>query len=116
MKIIQETLTVLPDAEQGEVNIILVGHRITLTADESSLLVNQLASSLTRLQRTQRHDATTAESWTPGRSAGSRPDLRSVFAGKEGTPASEEVQQRTRALIQAAMKDKGLSLDQEPRE
>lgn len=116
MKIIQEILTVLPNAEQGEVNIILAGHRITLTTDESSMLASQLANSLTQLQRTQKHEATTAETWGPGRSAGSMPDLRSVFAGKDGPPASEEVQQRTRALIQAAMKDKGLSLQEEPRE
>jgi hypothetical protein len=116
MKVTQETVTVLPNAALGEVNIILAGLRITLTADESSLLARGLASSLEQLQGMQKQEAAAAETWGVGRSTPDAPDLRSGSAGKDAAAESEAMQQRTRALIQASMRDKKLSLREEQRE
>ncbi len=115
MKVTQETVTVLPNAALGEVNIILAGFRITLTADESLALASALASSLEQLQGMQKQEAA-AEKWDVGRSTPAAPDLRSGSAGKDAAAESEAMTQRTRTLIQASMREKGLSLREEQRE
>jgi hypothetical protein len=115
MKITQEALTVLPDVAQGEVNIMLGGIHITLTAEESLLLAAGLANSLDQLQGIAPRDAAVAETWEVGRSTPADPDPRSNSSDKEAATPSEMLV-RTRALIQASMKDKGLSLREEPRE
>lgn len=115
MKVTQETVTVLPNAVLGEVNIILAGLHITLTLDESSLLASELASSLEQLHGSPKPEAA-AEAWGVGRSTPAAPDPRPSPAGKDAATESEAMQQRTRALIQASMRDKGLSLREEKRE
>jgi hypothetical protein len=116
MKITQETMTVLPNGALGEVNIIFAGHRVTLTADEASLLAIGLANSLEQLHGLQKHDATAAEAWGVGRSAPAAPEPRPAAAVKDAAADSDGIQHRTRALIQASMRDKGLSLREEQRE
>ena len=115
MKVTQETVTVLPNVAAGEVNIILAGLHITLTLDESSLLASALASSLEQLHGSPRPEAA-AEAWSVGRSMSAAPDPRPGSAGKDAAAGSEAIQQRTRALILASMRDKGLSLREENRE
>ena len=115
MKITQEALTVLPDVARGEVNIILAGVHITLTAEESLVLAAGLANSLDQLQGLERREAAAAETWDVGRSTPVEPDPRSSASGKEAATPSEMLV-RTRALIQASMRDKGLSLRETQRE
>jgi hypothetical protein len=115
MKITQEALTVLPNVARGEVNIVLGGIRITLTAEESLLLAAGLANSLDQLQGIEPREAAVAETWEVGRSTPADPDLRSSPSGKEAATPSEMLV-RTRALIQASMRDKGLSLRETQRE
>jgi hypothetical protein len=115
MKITPEALTVLPNVARGEVNIILGGIHITLTAEESLLLAAGLADSLDQLQGREPRDAAAAETWDVARSTPADPDLRSSSSGKE-TASSPEMLVRTRALIQASMREKGLSLRETERE
>ena len=109
MKVIQESLTVLANVASGEVNIILGGFRVTLTAAEALLLANGLANSLEQLQGVEKHGAA-SEAWSVGRSG----EQRAGGGGKDAE--AEAVQQRARALIQASMRDKGFSLLETPRE
>jgi hypothetical protein len=109
MKVIQESLTVLANAASGEVNIILGGFRVTLTAAEALLLANGLANCLEQLQGMEKQ-GTAAEGWSVGRSG----EQRAGAAAKDAE--AEAVQQRARALIQASMRDKGFSLLETPRE
>jgi hypothetical protein len=115
MKITQEAVTVLPNVAEGEVSIVLPGIHITLTADESLLLAAGLAISLERLQGREQREAAAAETWDVGRSTPADPDLSTRAPGKEAATPSD-VLLRTRALIQASMRDKGLSLREEQRE
>jgi len=115
MKITQEAVTVLPNVAEGEVNIILPGIRVTLTASESLLLAEGLANSLEQLQARQKREAAAAETWDVGRSPTADPDQHARAPGKEAATPSDMLV-RTRALIQASMRDKGLSLREEPRE
>lgn len=115
MKVTHETVTVLPNAALGEINIVLAGFRITLSADESMQLASALASSLEQLQGAHKHEAA-AEKWGVGRSAQAAPDPRVSAAGKDAAADSEAMVQRTRTLIQASMREKGLSLREEQRE
>lgn len=115
MKIKHEAVTVLPDAARGEVDIILAGLRITLTVDEFLLLAAGLANSLEQLQGIEQREAAEAETWDVGRSAPAAPDPRSGSSGKEAATEAE-VLLRTRALIQATMRDQGLSLRAAQRE
>ena len=108
MKVIQESLTVLANVASGEVNIILGGFRVTLTAGEALLLANGLANCLEQLQGMEKQ-GTAAEGWSVGRSGEQR-----TGGGKDAE--AEAVQQRARALIQASMRDKGFSLLETPRE
>jgi hypothetical protein len=118
-RVAREIVSVLPDPAAGEVNIVLSGYRISLTADEAALLARGLLNALGRLR------------WGETRSIGAaaaNPSLASLSeappraAAKDDAkpavspaPNSDAVQQRTRALIQASIKDKGLSLREERR-
>ncbi len=113
MKVIQELLTVLANVASGEVNIILGGFRVTLTAGEALLLANGLANGLEQLQAVEKQGAA-AEGWSVGRSTLAATEQRSGAAAKDAE--AEAVQQRARALIQASMRDKGFSLLETPRE
>jgi len=113
MKIAQEAVSVLPNAA-GEINVFLAGLRITLTTDEALLLAAALATSLELLQGAPQHEAA-AEPWGVGRSTAAPPDPLSGSTGKDATSESDTVL-RTRALIQASMRSKGLSLREAHRE
>jgi hypothetical protein len=104
-------MTVLPNAALGEVNIILPGLHITLTLDESTQLASGLASSLEQLQATPPREGAAAGSWDVGRSKPAAADPRSGAASTD-----TDTTLRTRALIQASIRDKGLSLREEQRE
>jgi hypothetical protein len=99
MQVTQELVTVLADPLLGEIHIVLAGHRITLSADDASLLARGLASSLERLRGPTAPEPHGAEPWQVERAPSD----------------AEAMQQRSRALIQATMREKGLSLREEER-
>ncbi len=105
MKVTQELVTVWAEPETDEINIVLAGMRIALNSEETALLVSGLAKALER-------------SRPPSAREGGDP-LPVIVRKDEGvTPApgeSDAMQLRTRALIQASIRDKGLSLREEPR-
>jgi len=105
MKVTQELVTVWAEPETDEINIVLAGMRIVLNSEETALLVSGLARALERSHP------------PPARDQG---DALPVIVRKDepGNPApadSDGMQLRTRALIQASIRDKGLSLREEPR-
>ena len=111
MKVTQEVVTVLADPSAGEVNLVLPGLRITLSADEAAQLVGALAGGLDRL-----HRAVTAEALAAPRSAAAA--AAPPVEGATPSPLAAEadaIQHRTRALIQATIREKGLSLREEER-
>jgi len=98
MQVTQEVVTVLADPLLGEVQIVLAGYRILLSAEEATLLAKGLAASLERLHL-HAAPAASPEPWQVDRA-----------------PAdAEAMQQRSRALIQATMREKGLSLREDER-
>ncbi len=100
MQVTQEIVTVLADPLLGEVNIVLAGHRIALSVDEAAQLAKGLVSSLERLRGQAVPDpAASSEPWQVERAPSD----------------AEAMQQRSRALIQATMREKGLSLREEDR-
>ncbi len=99
MRVTQEAVTVLANPVAGEINIILGGLRITLSADESALLAGGLVNGLEQLRAMAKAEAAMPETWGVGRA-----------------DEAEAMQQRTRALIQATIRDKGLSLRDGPAE
>jgi len=118
-RVAREIVSVLPDPVAGEVNIVLSGYRISLSADETAALARGLLNCLGQLRWGERRAAGAA-----GHSATSLPEAPSRASAKddEAKPAvspvaaqSDSVQQRNRALIQASIKDKGLSLREERR-
>lgn len=112
MKVTQELVTVWAETDADEVNIVIAGLRLTLTAEETALLASGLARSLERLRAAQPKDAD---------EAGARPaDTPAVIVRKDEGSApppgeADAMQLRTRALIQASIRDKGLSLREETR-
>ncbi|HZT51641.1 MAG TPA: hypothetical protein VFA22_06905 [Stellaceae bacterium] len=107
MKVTQELVTVWADPDAEEVNVVVGGVRLTLTPEESALLAGGLARSLERLRSPHGKDAAEAV-----RAADP------VLVRKDEPPPSAEtdsMQLRTRALIQASIRDKGLSLREETR-
>jgi hypothetical protein len=112
MKVTQELVTVWAEPDADEINVVLAGLRLTLTAEESAQLAGGLARSLERLRAGQTKDLG---------EAGMRPaDTSGVIVRKDdggGPPPGEadSMQLRTRALIQASIRDKGLSLREETR-
>lgn len=114
MKVTEETVTVLPDPALDEINIVLAGLCITLSADEALLLAHALAGGLERLQGMP-EDAAAAETWLAG-PLPFAPDPGRHAIGKQAVAEPETTRQRTRALIRASIRDKGLSLRAEQRE
>jgi hypothetical protein len=111
MKVTQEVVTVLADPSVGEVNLVLPGLRITLSAEEATQLVSALASGLDRLAR-----AVTAEALAAPRAAPTTAAPPSDAASPSPLAAeADAIQHRTRALIQATIREKGLSLREEER-
>jgi len=91
----------MPDTPAGEVNVVLAGHRIALSIDEAALLADGLIACLERLRgEAARAGGAPPEAWQVQRAAGE----------------ADAMQQRTRALIQATMRDKGLALREDGRE
>lgn len=111
MKVTQELVTVWAEPDADEINVVLAGLRLTLTAEETALLASGLARSLERLRAGHGRDAGEASA-KPGEASG-------VIVRKDdaGAPQGEAdaMQLRTRALIQASIRDKGLSLREETR-
>lgn len=110
MKLTPEIVTVFPDPQTGEVHIVLSGFRITLTADESSLLLDGLIGSLERLRAAPKSDASGELAWRVARHVTS--------PAEPPTPPAQDAladtaQQRLRASVQATIRDKGLSLREE---
>lgn len=97
MKITQEAITILPDAEAREINVLMAGFRLTLAADEARQLADGLARALEGI------DA--AEEERPA-----VPDISSMVGGRqaeEGAPVSLMITQAQRA----ALRQKGYSAD-----
>lgn len=118
-RVAREIVTVLPDPAAGEVNIVLSGYRISLTADETALLARGLLNCLGQLRWGEKRAA-----GDPGQSTTSLPETLPRASAKDAAAAptlspvaaeSEAAQQRTRTLIQASIRDKGLSLREERR-
>ena len=111
MKLTPEIVTVFPDLQAGEVHIVLSGFRITLTADESSLLLDGLIGSLERLRAAQKPETGGGElAWrvarhVTGPAEPPNPPAQDALA--------DSAQQRLRASVQATIRDKGLSLREE---
>src|SRR5690348_18349774 len=49
-RVAREVVSVLPDPVAGEVNVVVSGYRISLTADEAALLARGLLNSLGQLR------------------------------------------------------------------
>jgi hypothetical protein len=113
MRVTREIVTILADPVAGEVNVVFPGFRVTLTAEETAQLASGLTGGLEQLRAADKPEATSAsESATPpsaGRDDSVRPFVSPTAA------ETELVQQRVRALIQASIRDKGLSLREEQR-
>jgi hypothetical protein len=104
-RVAREIVSVLPDPVAGEVNVVVSGYRISLTADEAASLARGLLNSLGQLR------------WGEKRAAG-QPAASPPATGLPEAPAAiepEVAQQRHRTLIQASIRDKGLSLREERR-
>lgn len=101
MRVTQEIVTVLADPPAGEVNVVLAGHRIALSIDEAVLLADGVTACLERLR---------AQAAAPG---GAPPEVWQV---QRAPGEADAMQQRTRALIQATMREKGLALREDGRE
>jgi hypothetical protein len=94
MQVTQELVTVLADPVAGELNIVLGGYRLALSAEEAASLAEGLAAGLERLRQAA---VQPSEPWQVQRAPGE----------------AEAMQSRTRALIQATMREKGLTLREE---
>jgi hypothetical protein len=110
MRIIPEVVSVFADPLASEVNVVISGFRISLTADESTLLLDGLIASLERLRATQKATNSTPEGWRIERHADGSVSAPGPTAHE---PASEFQQQQNRASVQAAIRTKGLSLREE---
>jgi hypothetical protein len=118
MKVTQEILTVLADPAAFEVNVVMSGLRVMLTAAEAALLANMLRNGLELLKPQELAAAPATERSNTGyiaamlRDDPPGPNRRDDAADLEPviTAASEEAREKTRALIRARIRDKGLSL------
>jgi hypothetical protein len=120
-RVAREIVSVLPDPLAGEVNIVVSGYRISLTADETAVLARGLLNCLAQLRWGEKRAAGHANA---SLSTTSLPEAPSRASAKDDGPKpavspvaveSDAVQQRTRALIEASIRDKGLSLREERR-
>lgn len=116
MKVTPEIVTVWAEPDSDTVNIVLAGLRITLEVDEAVLLAGALARGLERL----RSNAPRAEETAHMERFAERPGEAAAVIVRKDPPAAaasaeiEAMQLRTRALVQASIRDKGLSLREEP--
>jgi len=122
MRIYQEIVTVWADPAAGEVNIVLAGLRIALSSDETAALADGLVTGLGQLRGARRSEAGEAvESEGKGRPAARAAEARPTLADKSDAgrqfvspaPEAEAKQLRTRALIQASIRDKGLTVQED---
>jgi hypothetical protein len=104
MQITQELVTVLADAQAGEITIVLAGYRIVLSTEEATQLARGLASGFERLVGPAASEPATATEPAVG---------ADPWRLDRAPSAAEGMQQRTRALIQATMREKGLALREE---
>ena len=117
-RVAREIVSVLPDPVAGEVNIVVSGYRISLTADEAALLARGVLNCLGQLRWGEKRAAGQAIAGPPA--AHGDETARAAYEGaKPGVPPAageaEAAQQRRRTLIQASIKDKALSLREERR-
>jgi 2-methylaconitate cis-trans-isomerase PrpF len=118
MKVTQEIVTVWAEPDVETINIVLAGMRITLDSDEAVALASALAKSLERLRAQPARGAGEASVFE--RAAAKAPEPQTVIVRKDepASPTAAEVeamQLRTRALVQASIRDKGLSLREDTR-
>ena len=111
MKITPEVVTVLADPIAGEINLILAGLRITLSLEESTALVGGLARSVDQLRLTARPDPRSSDA---AHASAGKEDAAGHIVAPVSSDA-ESMQLRTRALIQASIRDKGLNLREDTR-
>jgi hypothetical protein len=125
-RVAREIVSVLPDPVAGEVNVVVSGYRISLTADETAVLARGLLNCLNQLRWGEKraagaidhHHPTTTLSATGLPEAAPRASAGDDAAKPALSPVAVEpdaVQQRHRTLIQASIRDKGLSLREERR-
>src|SRR5260221_11854041 len=114
-RVAREIVTVLPDPVAGEVNIVLSGYRISLTADETASLARGLLNCLGQLRWGEKPAGHSMPSLPEAPSPASSKDDGAKPAMSPVAAESDSVQQRTRSLIQASIRDKGLSLREERR-
>ena len=117
-RVAREIVSVLPDPVAGEVNIVVSGYRISLTADEAALLARGLLNSLGQLRWGEKRVTGQAIAGPPpGRT--DEPPRAAYEGAKPAMPPPpvepDAAQQRHRTLIQASIRDKGLSLREERR-
>ena len=117
-RVAREVVSVLADPVAGEVNIVVSGYRISLTADEAALLARGVLNSLGQLRWSEKRSAGQAIAGPPATRTDEAP--RAAYEGAKPTvPAAaaepDAAQQRHRTLIQASIRDKGLSLREERR-
>ena len=126
-RVAREIVSVLPDPVAGEVNVVVSGYRISLTADETAVLARGLLNCLSQLRWGEKraagttghhHHPTTTLSATglpeaPPRASASQDAAKPAMSAVAVEP--DAVQQRHRTLIQASIRDKGLSLREERR-
>jgi hypothetical protein len=119
MRISQEIVTVWADPAAGEVNIVLAGLRIALTSEETESLADGLVASLGQLRGARRSEAGEGiETEGRGRPAARAVEARPTLADKSEAarpfvspaPEAEAKQLRTRTLIHANIRDKGLTV------
>jgi hypothetical protein len=125
MKIDRDIVGVVADPVAGEVNVVVPGLRFALTISETSDLALGLQRSLEQLCDAPQPDSGTPDGTnTLSRPTGGIPDGQPSSVGPDDAdvrsawvvaPESEAAQKRTRALIHANIKNKGLSLREEHR-
>jgi hypothetical protein len=119
-RVAREIVSVLPDPVAGEVNIVVSGYRISLTADEAASLARGVLNCLGQLRWGEKRAAGIAMASPPAAGSPEAPRAAAADGGPRpaASPAAVEpdaVQQRHRTLIQASIRDKGLSLREERR-
>lgn len=117
-RVAREIVSVLTDPVAGEVNIVVSGYRISLTADEAALLARGVLNCLGQLRWGEKRAAGQAIAGPPTTRTDEAPHAAYEGAKPAVPPAAAEpdaAQQRHRTLIQASIRDKGLSLREERR-
>jgi|SRR5690348_4724798 hypothetical protein len=115
MKVTQEVVTVWADPLAGEVNFVLSGFRITLSAEEATHLANALAEGVDRLRQAPMPTVASAVPAMPAPNPPADPAADGPTGHSPTAAETEAIQHRTRALIQASIREKGLSLREEER-